>query len=152
MSGTFVKERGAYFSKSIRINNIPNENKVNAEKEDNIDCGKMFYSQNDIQTLMIDDVKLNIKEEIEIKEEPLQIKGVELMIKEEIENNQEIIDFSSERAFQSVQCDMAFSQNSGVSRHMIIHTGEKPYQCSQCDTAFSKNISLKKHMRKHTGS
>ena len=42
------------------------------------------------------------------------------------------ISFDSEKPFAYVECNIIFSQQSNLTRHIMIHTGEKPFVFSKC--------------------
>ena len=45
------------------------------------------------------------------------------------------------------QCDMNFSNNNNLIRHMRMHAGEKPYNCNKCAITFLNKSNLISHMR-----
>ena len=82
------------------------------------------------------------KGDIEICQEPMQIQHNEIDVKEEIEIFEEPILFKSthseERQYRCSQCD---SSQCDLKIHLSTLSVEKPYQCSQCKKAFAvKNI------------
>ena len=58
---------------------------------------------------------------------------------------------TGEKPYQCNQCDMAFTENSKLIRHLKTHTVHKPFQCSDCDKNFSQKNDLSKHLRPLTG-
>ncbi|CAL4101703.1 unnamed protein product, partial [Meganyctiphanes norvegica] len=114
------------------------------------------------------------KEEIEIKEEPINIQDVDIKLENGIEVHEELLDFaekkylvkheplhgddklhqrthSGEKKYQCSHYDNVFSTNSYLMEHLRTHTGEKPYKCSQCNMAFLHKSNLIQHLRTHTG-
>ena len=43
---------------------------------------------------------------------------------------------SKEKSFMCEQCEMGFTCECELKRHMHIHSGIKPYQCSHCNKSF----------------
>ncbi|CAL4154786.1 unnamed protein product, partial [Meganyctiphanes norvegica] len=95
-------------------------------------------------------VEVNGEDEINVKEEPINMKSVEINFAKEIVLNDEPIAFTweshlvkhelthtEEKSYQCSICDKKFSHNFLLIRHQVVHTGDKPYQCSQCDKHFS---------------
>ncbi|CAL4213292.1 unnamed protein product, partial [Meganyctiphanes norvegica] len=92
------------------------------------------YPQNILRKSLYGNVEVNVKEEIEVKEEPINIKSVEINI-----------------AKETVIYDkrIAFPWGSHLVKHELTHTEEKSYQCSICDKTFSQNCLIK-HEIVHT--
>ncbi|CAL4085891.1 unnamed protein product, partial [Meganyctiphanes norvegica] len=105
---------------------------------DNEECilpDESDYPQNILQ-------KLFVKEEIEVKEEPIDTKSVEInCVKRKLTHTEE-------KSYQCTICDKKFSQNCHLIKHEMVHTGKKPYQCCKAITCKS---SLVIHLRTHTG-
>ncbi|CAL4157763.1 unnamed protein product, partial [Meganyctiphanes norvegica] len=119
--------------------------------------------------------EVNINEEVEGSEKPEQIEDDEIKVKEELEIKEEPIDFTAgnyqcsqyeqefpqnntliknqiiytgDKSYQSSHCDKSFSTNSDIITHTT-HIDQKPYPCNQCDNAFSHNSSFIIHNRVH---
>ncbi|CAL4060321.1 unnamed protein product, partial [Meganyctiphanes norvegica] len=86
----------------------------------------------------------NVNEEVEGSEELGQIEDDEIQIKEELEIKEEPIDFTAGND-QCSQYDQDFPKNNIPIKHQIIYTGNKPYQSSHCDKTFSQNVHLITH-------
>ncbi|CAB1454980.1 unnamed protein product [Pleuronectes platessa] len=48
-------------------------------------------------------------------------------------------------------CGKVFPHNSGLRRHLVIHSGKKPYKCFICGRGFTQSGNLKTHMKVHKG-
>lgn len=46
-------------------------------------------------------------------------------------------------------CGKTLSSASSLDRHMLIHSGERPFKCSICNMAFTTNGNMHRHMRTH---
>ncbi|CAL4130335.1 unnamed protein product [Meganyctiphanes norvegica] len=109
----------------------------------------------------IEDDEINVKEELEIKEEPINFTaGIYQCSQYEQEYPQNSHKCSlihhqtthtGEKPHQCRQCDKAFSRKSDLIQHHTTHTREKPYKCSQCAEAFSRKGNLIEHQRTHSG-
>ncbi|XP_061697411.1 zinc finger protein 148 isoform X2 [Syngnathoides biaculeatus] len=112
---------------------------------------------------------LNIKQELKLTEQPLQLKRDKKAVKDLIvcpkkkkrkqRSPAKILSINEDGSFgiQSpkchvcIHCNAAFRTNYHLQRHVFIHTGEKPFQCSQCDMRFIQKYLLQRHEKIHTG-
>ncbi|CAL4169394.1 unnamed protein product, partial [Meganyctiphanes norvegica] len=104
-----------------------------------------------------------VKEENVYNEEPMHIQNDNIRCKEELEIKEEPLDFTGEnfhshqivhtgnKPYHCSHCAKVFSSNTNLIYHKKIHTGEKPYQCTQCNKGFRSNSNLISHQRTHTG-
>ncbi|CAL4094438.1 unnamed protein product, partial [Meganyctiphanes norvegica] len=105
---------------------------------------------------------VNIKEEIGVMKEPINIHSVEIKLEEDIKINEDPIVFTGESHL--VKHDKLFGEKPSKCRHVnraisirsdskiqISKTGEKPYQCRQYDKAFTYKTYPRNHQRTHTG-
>ncbi|CAL4245947.1 unnamed protein product, partial [Meganyctiphanes norvegica] len=156
MSESIVKEEfGVNFNQYISFYNIENSKKSNKVVwEHNTKIGikvkESSYLHEFCQTSTYGNFEINVKEEIEVREEPILIEGDEIKCKNELETKEEPMAFTRE-TYQRSKCDKAFSHNNALINHQRTHTWEKPYQCSQCDKAFSHKGNLTSHQKTHTG-
>ncbi|CAL4068331.1 unnamed protein product, partial [Meganyctiphanes norvegica] len=100
----------------------------------------------------IEDDEIKVKEELEIKEEPIDFTAGNNHCSQYDQKFPQInthmknqIVYTGNKPYQCNQCDKAFSHRSSFIIHQILHTGRKPYQCSQCDKAFSRKSGLINH-------
>ena len=134
MSELFVKQE----CEDINIYHTARMNKVQIKEENNIELSEIYPYHNDNQNLNNEDVELDFKEEIEIKDEPIQISDVQFVVKENTEMDEKSLDFKTkttgdDKPYQCSHCDKTFSLKGNLTTHLRTHTGEKPYQCSHCE-------------------
>ncbi|KAM3623147.1 uncharacterized protein V6R79_007623 [Siganus canaliculatus] len=55
------------------------------------------------------------------------------------------------KSYECLACGRAFSHNSHLRRHLVIHSGNKPYKCFICGRGFTQSGNLKTHMKVHRG-
>ncbi|CAL4129888.1 unnamed protein product, partial [Meganyctiphanes norvegica] len=120
------------------------------------------------EKIKIQEVEIQIKEEIEMYEDPIAITGKGFPAKHELthkgkkcryrdkafsqkSNIRHQITHAHDKRYYCSQCDKAFSEKGVLTRHQRTHNGEKPYHCSQCVKAFSSKFCLTEHQRTHTG-
>ncbi|CAL4246674.1 unnamed protein product, partial [Meganyctiphanes norvegica] len=94
------------------------------------------HLHNVLQNSTYENVKVNINKEIEGSEESGQIENDGIKVKEEIEIKEEPIDFTAGN-YQCSQFEQEFPQNNTLIKNQIIYTGKKSYQCSYCEKSFS---------------
>ncbi|CAL4139127.1 unnamed protein product, partial [Meganyctiphanes norvegica] len=92
-----------------------------------------------IQTTAVD---IKLKEEIEIKKEPIDVSQNSYFIKHQIEH-------SVEKSYQCSDCLRTHFDEKPYQYNQC--NGEKPYQCTQREKAFSKNTDITRHHRVHSG-
>lgn len=46
-------------------------------------------------------------------------------------------------------CGKTLSSASSLDRHMLVHSGERPFKCKVCNMAFTTNGNMHRHMRTH---
>lgn len=62
-----------------------------------------------------------------------------------------LLTHSEEKPFKCTECDMCFSEPSGLQIHLqTTHTDEEPYKCTICDKYFLQKNAFKVHMLVHT--
>ena len=49
-------------------------------------------------------------------------------------------------------CEEAFTQSTGLQRHVKLHTGDKSYNCPYCGKMLKTNTHLERHVGIHTGA
>ncbi|CAL4130457.1 unnamed protein product [Meganyctiphanes norvegica] len=109
---------------------------MECDNEESIKPEGSDYTQNILRKSLYGNVEVTVKEEIEVKEEPINIKSVDINIAKEIPIYDEPISFIYE---------------SDLVKRELTHIDEKSYQCSICDKTFSQNCFLIKHQIVHTG-
>ncbi|CAL4135021.1 unnamed protein product, partial [Meganyctiphanes norvegica] len=124
------------------------------DNEESIIQDESIYPQNSLRKSLYGNVEVNVKEEIEVKEEPININSVEISIAKETVICDKRIAFplgshlvkhglthTEKKSYQCSIRDETLSQNCLI-KHEIVHTRDKPYQCCQCDKIFTCKSSL----------
>nr|XP_043883715.1 zinc finger protein 260-like isoform X1 [Solea senegalensis]XP_043883716.1 zinc finger protein 260-like isoform X1 [Solea senegalensis] len=55
------------------------------------------------------------------------------------------------KKYECPTCGRVFSVNTGLRRHLVIHTGKRPYKCFICGRGFTQSGNMKTHMKVHRG-
>ncbi|CAL4213315.1 unnamed protein product, partial [Meganyctiphanes norvegica] len=148
MSESIVKEEcEANFFEDISLHNIENMSKDDGEhnNKQKVKSDERYYPQDFFQKSAHRIIEVMIKEEIEIKEEPIHIQDVDIKLENGIEVHEELVDFTEKNDL--VKHEPIHGDNK---LHQRTHNDDKQYQCSHCDNAFSTSSLLIEH-RTHTG-
>ncbi|CAL4146916.1 unnamed protein product, partial [Meganyctiphanes norvegica] len=156
---------------------------VKHDNNNSIESEKSCHSNDILQNSTYETVRVKVNCDIEVKEEPMQIEDVGMQLKNEIEIYEEPIAFTGERylvkhnltqtsrekSHQCSICKESFSQTNQLYIHtsthlsvtiqqldshplsVTLHTGNGKFICSQCDKEFSHRRLLKHHLMTHTG-
>ncbi|CAL4140736.1 unnamed protein product, partial [Meganyctiphanes norvegica] len=174
MSESIVKEEcpGNFFD-DISLHNIANMNKEAELEQNNKQKDKSderYYPHEFLPKSPRRIIEVMVKEEIDVKEEPINIQDVDINLEKGIEVHEELIYFTEgnylvkhepihgddmlnqrthrgEKQYQCSHCDKDFSTSSHLVEHQRTHTEEKSYQCSQCNQAFIHKSNLVQHLR-----
>ncbi|CAK6972999.1 zinc finger protein 208-like [Scomber scombrus] len=57
----------------------------------------------------------------------------------------------SKKNYDCPTCGRAFSHNTALQRHLVIHSGKRPFKCFICGRGFTQSGNLKTHMKVHKG-
>ncbi|XP_069054199.1 zinc finger protein 709-like [Lepisosteus oculatus] len=58
---------------------------------------------------------------------------------------------AADKLFSCAQCGWAFSRQSSLRRHGLVHTGERRLACGECGKSFGRSDHLRAHRLTHTG-
>ncbi|CAL4156437.1 unnamed protein product [Meganyctiphanes norvegica] len=142
MSESIVNEGcAANCFEDISLHNIANMNKdVELNNKQKVKSDERYYPQDIFQKSPYRIFEVMVKEEIEIKEEPLNIRDVDTNLENGIAVHEELIYFTEEN-YESIHGDNKLHQQT--------HSGEKQYHCRHCDKAYSMSYYLIAHQRTH---
>ncbi|CAL4121794.1 unnamed protein product, partial [Meganyctiphanes norvegica] len=124
--------------------------KVVERKHNDIKSEEGSYLHEKCQNSIYVKFEVPVKEDIEGNEAPMLNQEGDITCKEELEIKEEPINFTEEN-YQYSQHDEPFPQISNPINHQGKNTSKNPYQCSHCDQAFSFFKNLIKHQTVHSG-
>lgn len=100
--------------------------------------------------------RLHMKEEHDV---PLRGKRASNFKNEKIQldiKTEQIFDFSNtdtnEKNFVCCTCGKDYAKESGLSRHILLHTGHCDYICALCEAPFNKRYPFISHIKNHKKS
>ncbi|CAL4170807.1 unnamed protein product, partial [Meganyctiphanes norvegica] len=114
-----------------------------------------------MEHMELQSVKIKLKDEIDIYEEPITFRGGSHIVNENLTHTREI--------YRCSFCDKTYSKNKQLVIHLSTHCSvviqklgprllsvpitprNNVYKCSQCDKACLCKRDLIKHQRSHTG-
>ncbi|XP_015588743.1 ras-responsive element-binding protein 1 isoform X2 [Cephus cinctus] len=62
-------------------------------------------------------------------------------------NSPRSTDCSGEEDYSCGVCHKVLSSASSLDRHVLVHSGERPFKCKYCDMAFTTNGNMNRHLR-----
>ncbi|XP_015126297.1 ras-responsive element-binding protein 1 [Diachasma alloeum] len=62
-------------------------------------------------------------------------------------NSPRSTDYSGEEDYSCAICHKVLSSASSLDRHVLVHSGERPFKCKYCDMAFTTNGNMNRHLR-----
>ncbi|XP_071096003.1 zinc finger protein 208-like [Haliotis cracherodii] len=98
------------------------------------------------------------KQKDDIQPEAVSVRraSIDRHVKKEMQKQQELDRlvkdqsvFAKKKYARCPFCPKVLSDQSGLKKHLRIHTGEKPYKCRQCSNCFARSDYLQKHMLTH---
>ncbi|KYN07528.1 Ras-responsive element-binding protein 1 [Cyphomyrmex costatus] len=62
-------------------------------------------------------------------------------------NSPRSTDCSGEEDYSCSVCNKVLSSASSLDRHVLVHSGERPFKCKHCDMSFTTNGNMNRHVR-----
>ncbi|GAB1868880.1 RAS-responsive element-binding protein 1 [Camponotus japonicus] len=62
-------------------------------------------------------------------------------------NSPRSTDCSGEEDYSCGVCNKVLSSASSLDRHVLVHSGERPFKCKYCDMSFTTNGNMNRHVR-----